>query len=185
MFIGWASSTLDAITWSERNFKMKYAAICLLVLSAPSVFAVKGVSRRIEGAVNTIGHGSEAILHTGDEATHSAYTGVDVSDGSEFAEKNTLGDVDRDSKKTFHYTVAKTARESGMVGDDSLKVITGVVTHVNRNTHMISVKTATGTIESFHFNGKASADSAPMATAQVAIYYTEKAGRKMVRFIED
>jgi hypothetical protein len=163
----------------------------LSLMAQVVVHAVEGTVKKIDAGTKTFvvdaKDGSEHTFHYGsDVAIHGANdtkTGaVDAAHG-----------VDEGSKVAVHYTDVggkETAHEVDKIGDDGLKSTDGTVTHMDRGTKTIAVKTADGSEQTFHLTDRAAKDTGKDVaqgadkSAKVTVYYTEKAGVKTAHFIK-
>lgn len=173
----------------------------LILLSALGCAAQDAVTA-VHGTITNLDSGTKTMV-------------VKTKDGSEhtikFVDKTTVHGVEAGAHETAigsadsfhglkegtdvvaHYTVKgsdKTAVEVDDVGKDGVKSIDGTVTHIDRTTKTMAVKTADGTEETFKLSGPAAADAGKdiskgaEKTTKVTVYYTEKAGKKTVHFFE-
>jgi hypothetical protein len=154
------------------------------------VHAVDGTVKKLDAGTKTVvvetKDGTEHTFHYGDDvvvhgATDTKKGAVDAAHG-----------VTEGSKVAVHYTVVggkETAHEVDKIGDDGLKTTDGTVTHIDRGTKTIAVKTADGTEQTFHMTERATKDTGKDIgegadkSAKVTVYYTEKAGTKTAHFI--
>ena len=131
-----------------------------------------GTENTVKFVDKTTVHGAEATATGGKDAFHG------LTEGSEVV---------------AHYTATgteKTAVEVDKVGKDGIKSVDGTVTHIDRGTKTIAVKTADGTEETFRLSGHAAADAGKdiakgsEKSAKVTVYYTEEVGKKTAHFFE-
>lgn len=131
-----------------------------------------GAEDTVKFVDKTTVHGAEATATGGKDAFHGLTEGTEV---------------------VAHYTATgteKTAVEVDKVGKDGIKSVDGTVTHIDRGTKTIAVKTADGTEETFRLSGHAAADAGKdiakgsEKSAKVTVYYTEEAGKKTAHFFE-
>lgn len=147
---------------------MKNSVICLLLLCAPSAFAVQDVAGAVKGSVESIDRaGKIVVVDTAAGTKHIFHYGGDlavhVGDDSKTGAKDTFRGVGEGSKVAVHYTLdggRETAHEIDSLGDGGLKVIRGTVTHVDRGTRRLSIATAEGTVETVHLTAGATDDAA-------------------------
>lgn len=156
------------------------------------VHAVDGTVKKVDAGTKTV------VVETKDGTEHTFhYTGDVAVDG---AKDTKTGAVDSahgitvGSKVAVHYTVEggkETAHEVDKIGDDGMKATDGTVTHVDKGAKTIAVKTADGTVETFHLTDRAAKDTGKGVaegtdkTAKVTVYYTEKAGVKTAHFVKE
>jgi hypothetical protein len=161
------------------------------------VFAAQDVASAVNGTVKKIDSGTKTVVVDASDGTEHTfhYTGDLVVDGSKDTAKGTddaFHGVKEGSKVAVHYTAdggKETAHEIDNIGDDGLKATKGTITHIDRGTKTVAVKTADGTEETFRMTGHAAADTGKDIgagadkTAKVTVYYTEDAGKKTAHFI--
>lgn len=177
----------------KRAITMIGLGLCAsLSLAAQDVVsAVDGTVKKIDSGTKTVvvdtADGTEHTFHyAGDTTVHGV---KDAGKGSE----DTLHGLKEGSKVAVHYTAVggkETAHEFDNIGDDGLKATKGTVTHVDKGTKTIAVKTADGTEETFRMSDHAVKDTGKGIaegtdkSAKVTVYYTETAGKKTAHFIE-
>src|SRR5580658_5682153 len=170
------------------------ASLALLLLTAFS-WAAQDVVSAVHGTITKVDAGTKTVV-------------VKTADGTEhtlkFVDKTTVHGVDAGAKDSFHglkevtEVVAhstekgteKTAVEFDKVGKDGIKSVDGTITHIDRGTKTVAVKTADGTEETFKLSGHAAEDAGKdiakgtEKTTKVTVYYTEEAGKKTAHFFE-
>jgi ABC-type Fe3+-hydroxamate transport system substrate-binding protein len=174
------------------------ALVSALALSASLCYAVEDVAHAVEGTVKKIDAGTKTmVVEAKDGTEHTFHFTKDVVvDGAKDTEKGTVDaahGVGEGSKVAVHYTVEggkETAHEIDKIGDDGLKTTDGTVSHIDRGTKTIAVKTADGTEQTFHLTDRAAKDTGKDVAegadkgAKVTVYYTEKAGVKTAHFVK-
>jgi hypothetical protein len=88
-----------------------------------------------------------------------------------------------------HYTVkgtVKTAKEVDHVGHDGLKVVEVSVSGVDHAAKTVSVKTADGAVETYHFTADAGKETGKGLdkAGKATVYYTEEGGKKVIHFFK-
>jgi hypothetical protein len=172
------------------------ALVSALALSTSLGFAADDVVHAVDGTVEKVDTGTKTVVvKTADGTEHTFHYLGDVTvDGSKDAAKGTVKGVTVGSKVAVHYTVEgtkETAHEFDNIGDDGLKATEGTVTHIDKGAKTISVKTADGTVDTFHFSERAAKDTGEgigkgtEKTAKVTVYYTDKAGVKTAHFVKE
>jgi hypothetical protein len=182
---------------TEKMKSIVRASLTLLLLSALGwaaddvVSAVHGTITKVDSSSKTIvvktKDGSENTIRLIDKTT---VHGVDATaeGGKDFAHGLKEG-----TEVVAHYTTRgteKTASEVDRVGKDGIKSVDGTITHLDRGTKTVAVKTADGTEETFKLSGHAADDAGKdiakgtEKTTKVTVYYTEEAGKKTAHFFE-
>jgi hypothetical protein len=178
--------------------KKTFAVVGAFALSTCVSLYAQDVVHAVEGTVKKVDSGSKTlVVDTKDGTEHTFhYTSDAVVHGANDTKKATvdgLGDVKEGSKVAVHYTVVggkETTHEIDKLGDDGLKASEGTVTGIDRGAKTVAVKTADGTVETFHLTDRAAKDTGKDIatgadkTAKVTVYYTEKAGVKTAHFVE-
>lgn len=157
-------------------------------LAVEAVTAVHGTVTKLDSAAKTIAiktkDGTEQTLH---------WVGKTTVHGADAGAKDTFKGIKEGSEVVAHYTTKgadKTAVEVDKVGKDGMKETDGTVTAIDRGSKTIAVKTADGTVQTFKMADHAAEDAgkdvgkATEKSAQVTVYYTEDAGKKIVHFFE-
>jgi len=92
-----------------------------------------------------------------------------------------------------HYTAKgaeDTAEEVDHLGKSGLKATEGTISHIDRGSKTIAIKTADGTEEAFRMTGHAAEDAGTdigkgaEKSEKVTVYYTEEAGHKVAHFFK-
>ena len=175
------------------------ALVSALALSTSLGFAAQDVVHAVDGTVKKIDTGTKTlVVDTKDGTEHTFhYAGDATVDGAKDTGKATmagLGDLKEGSKVAVHYTVVggkETTHEVDKIGDDGLKTTEGTVSHIDRGAKTVAVKTADGSVETFHLTDRAAKDTGKdiaagtEKSAKVTVYYTEKAGTKTAHFIKE
>jgi hypothetical protein len=159
------------------------------------VSAVHGTVTKVDSATKTIvvktKDGTEhTIKFVGKTTVHGvkATAGVTAGGTKDFAHGLKEG-----SEVVAHYTAKgteETALEVDDVGKDGIKSVDGAITHIDRASRTVTVKTADGTEETFKLSGHAAGDAGKdiakgtEKTTKVTVYYTEEAGKKTAHFFE-
>jgi hypothetical protein len=176
----------------------KFALVSAVVLSTSLSLAAQDVAHAVDGTVKKVDSGTKTIVvETKDGTEHTFhYTGDVAVDGAKETSRGTVDaahGITEGSKVAVHYTSVggkDTAHEIDKIGDDGLKTTEGTVSHVDRGTKTIAVKTADGTEETFRMTDRAAKDTGKDIgkgadkSAKVTVYYTEKAGTKTAHFIK-
>jgi len=177
------------------------ASLALLLLSAfgwaaqDVVSAVHGTVTKVDSATKTIvvktKDGTEhTIKFVGKTAVHGVDAGAKATDAGA---KDIFHGLKEGTEVVAHYTekgTEKTAVEVDNVGKDGIKSVDGTITHIDRGTKTVAVKTADGTEETFKLSGHAADDAGKdiekgtEKTTKVTVYYTEEAGKKTAHFFE-
>ncbi len=179
---------------------MKHTLIALstFVLSGSIILLAQDVVHAVEGTVKKVDTGTQTlVVDTKDGTEHTFHYAKDATiDGATDTKKATvdgLGDVKEGSKVAVHYTVVggkETTHEIDKLGDDGLKTTEGTVKSIDRGAKTVAVKTADGSVETFHLTDRAAKDTGKDIaagadkTAKVTVYYTETAGKKTAHFIQ-
>jgi uncharacterized protein with beta-barrel porin domain len=175
------------------------ALITALALSTSLSLCAQDVVHAVDGTVKKIDTGSKTIVvDTKDGTEHTFHYASDVTvDGAKDTGKATaagLGDLKEGSKVAVHYTVVagkETTHEIDNIGDNGLKVTEGTVSHVDTGAKTIAVKTADGSVETFHLTDRVAKDTGKdiakgaAKSTKVTVYYTEKAGTKTAHFVKE
>jgi len=169
---------LSALGWAQDAVSAVHGTITKLD-SATKTAVVKtkdGVEHSIKFVDKTTVHGAKATVHETAAGTEDTFHGL--KEGTEVV---------------AHYTekgTDKTAVEVDDVGKDGVKAVDGTVTHIDRATKTLAIKTADGAEETFKLSGHAAADAGKgiakgtEKTTKVTVYYTEQAGKKTAHFFE-
>jgi hypothetical protein len=173
------------------------ASLILLLLSAFS-WAADDVVSAVHGTITKVDSGTKTLVvktKDGTEATVK-FVGTTTVHGAEATAtgtKDAFHGLTEGSEVVAHYTAKgteKTAVEVDKVGKDGIKAVDGTITHIDRGTKTIAVKTADGTEETFKLSGHATVDAGKdigkgtEKTTKVTVYYTEEAGKKTAHFFE-
>jgi len=172
--------------------------VAAFVLSPVLALVAQDVVGAVDGTVKKIDAGTKTVVVTTADGTDHTfhYTGDLVVHGAKDTAKGTddaFHGVKEGSKVAIHYTgegTKATAHEIDDIGDDGLKATEGTVTHIDRGTKTVAIKTADGTVETFKMSGRAAADAGKDIgtgadkAGKVTVYYTEDAGKKTIHFIK-
>jgi VCBS repeat-containing protein len=166
-------------------------ATSLSLVAQDVVHAVEGTVKKVDAGTKTF------VVDAKDGTEHTFHYASDITiDGANDTKKGTVDaahGVEEGSKVAVHYTVAggkETAHEIDKTGDDGLKETDGTVSHIDRGTKTIAVKTADGSEQTFHMTDRAAKDTGKDVaagadkSAKVTVYYTEKAGVKTAHFVK-
>jgi hypothetical protein len=164
-------------------------ALALLPLAA---FAAEDVVTAVEGTVKKVDAGSKTVVvKTADGAEHTVHivkrTTVHGTAEAAKGTKDAFHGLEEGTEVVAHVTTKgteETAQEIDRVGKDGLKAADGTVSHIDRGAKTIAVKTADGTVQTYHLTEHAAKDIAAGAekSAKVTVFYTEEAGRKVAHF---
>jgi hypothetical protein len=174
------------------------ALVTALTLTTSLSLYAQDVVHAVDGTVKKIDAGSKTVVvDTKDGTEHTFHYASDVTvDGAKDTGKATtagLGDLKEGSKVAVHYTVVggkETTHEIDKIGDDGLKATEGTVSHIDSGAKTIAVKTADGSVQTFHLTDRVAKDTGKDIaagadkSAKVTVYYTEKAGTKTAHFIK-
>jgi len=172
-------------------------SLALLLFASLSLAAQDAVSA-VHGTITKLDSaGKTAVIKTKDGTEDTVKfvdkTTVHGAEATATGGKDAFHGLTEGSEVVAHYTAAgteKTAIEVDKVGKDGIKSVDGTVTHIDRGTKTIAVKTADGTEETFRLSGHAAADAGKdiakgsEKSAKVTVYYTEEAGKKTAHFFE-
>ena len=175
------------------------AMVSALALSTSLSLAAQDVVHAVDGTVKKVDAGTKTVVVEAKDGTeHTFHYASDVTvDGAKDTEKGTVDaahGVAEGSKVAVHYTTVggkDTAHEIDKIGDDGMKTTDGTVTHIDRGAKTVAVKTADGTVETFHLTDRAAKDTGKDIaegtdkSAKVTVYYTEKAGVKTAHFVKE
>jgi len=166
---------------------------CISTLNAadqpPS--AIHGTVTKIDTAAKTIT--IEASDGRRETLRISENTTVYMKDRSGQLGKRPWTDLKDGSEVVAHYSKRGTgavATEVDKVGDDGLKTTEGTLSAIDKGARKVTVKTADGAEETYHVTEQAAKTAgidtakATKKGAQVSLYYTEDAGRKVAHFFE-
>jgi hypothetical protein len=178
---------------------MKNIAIALLVLLfAAFAFADEDVVTAVHGTVTKIDKGAKTIaVKTADGTEHALHwskdTTVHGANATAAGAEDSWHGLKEGSEVVAHYTKRGTedsALEVDKVGDDGLHKTEGTIKEIDRGGKKLVVKTADGTEHTFALTGHAAADAGKDVAAgtekgtKVAVYSTERAGKKVAHFFE-
>jgi len=170
-------------------------AFGVLILLASPAWAAEDVVTAVHGVVSKLDEGTKTmVVKTADGVEHTfKFVGKTVVHGTEAGAKDTFHGLKEGSEVVAHYTKKggeDTAVEVDKVGKDGLKSVDGTITHIDRGTKTIAVKTADGTEETFKLSDHAATDAGKdigkgaEKSTKVTVYYTESAGKKVAHFFE-
>jgi hypothetical protein len=107
------------------------------------------------------------------------------------AAKESFHGLKEGSDVVVHYTAKgseETAEEIDHVGEGGLKTVEGTVTHLDRGTKTVAIKTEDGTETAFRLSDHAAEDAGKdisegaEKSGKVTVYYTERAGHKVAHY---
>jgi hypothetical protein len=171
---------------------------CILGMFCLSLSAAQDVASAVAGTVKAVDRGTKTVVvktadgaeQTFHVAAHAVVHGAAAVGHGTVDVFNGLKDGD---DVVVHYTargIDKTGMEFDRIGHDGLHVMEGTGQHVDRAAKTISIKTADGTVQTFHFTDRLAretgADTArgTEKASKVTVYYTEDAGKKVVHFFK-
>jgi hypothetical protein len=176
----------------------------VLVLLALSVlgWAADDVVSAVHGTITKLDSGTKTVVVKTKDGTENTVKFVDKTtvhgveagaNGTAMVAQDTFHGLKEGTEVVAHYTVKgteKTAVEVDKVGKDGIKSVDGAITHIDRASKTVAVKTADGTEETFKLSGHAAEDGGKdigkgtEKTTKVTVYYTEEAGKKTAHFFE-
>ena len=157
--------------------------------TAFAVVAVKGTVEKVDSTAKTI------VVKAADGTEHTFHfavrTAVHGGERAGAATKESFHGLKEGSEVIVHYTAKgteETAEEVDHIGEGGLKATEGTVTHLDRATKTVTVKTADGTEEAFRLTDHAAEDAGrdvsegAEKSGKVTVYYTEHAGHKVAHY---
>jgi outer membrane lipoprotein-sorting protein len=177
------------------------ASLLLLLLSAFG-WAAQDVVTAVHGTITKLDSASRTMVVKAKDGTEHTIKVVDktvVHDAKASAEatetgaKDTFHGLKEDTEVVAHYTekgTEKTAVEVDRVGQEGIKSVDGTITHFDRATKTMTIKTENGTEHTFRLSEHAADDAGKDVakgaekSAHVTVYYTEEAGKKTAHFFE-
>lgn len=175
-----------------------FGAVALVIMFSSGAFAAEDVVSAVHGTVKKVDAGTKLIIvKTADGIDHSfAFSERTVVHGGkaygEVAKASWHG-LSKGSEVVVHYAARGSkalALEIDKVGRGGLKVARGTVAEIDRGTKKLVVATGDGAKESFQMTQHATQDAgkdlakATAKGANVTVYYTEVAGKKIAHFFE-
>jgi arginine repressor len=154
----------------------------------PVEHAIAGTVESVDSAAKTV-----AIKTADGSVKVFKLTEKSVVEGAKAGASYTVLGAEKGSHVVVTYSgEAANATVSGVkvVGKGTVKVSEGTVTKVDEAAKTVTVKTASGSEEVYHFSEKVTVDSAKgiaKGTAQgakVSVYYTEEAGKKVAHLFK-
>jgi hypothetical protein len=167
-----------AVCWSAQAIERSHGIL------AGTVLKVDAAAKTV---VVKVADGTEHVVHV--VARTAIYGARETAAGVEHA----FHGLKEGSEVAVHYTAkgtVKTADEIDTIGKDGLKATEATVTHLDRGAKTLAVNTADGAEETFRLTDsaakRAGKDIAAGAekSGKVTLYYTDKAGHKVVRFFK-
>jgi hypothetical protein len=141
--------------------------------------------------------GKTAVVKLADGTRHTLHfvgrTAVHGVQGAATGAGDAFHGLKEGSQVAVHYTAVgtkETAEEVDNIGKDGLKATDATVTNIDRGAKTLAVKTADGTVETFHMTDSAAKYAGKDVTAggqksaKATVYYTEEGGRKVVHFFK-
>ena len=160
-----------------------------------SAFAADDVATAVVATVKTVDKGAKTVVvKTADGTEHTFhFIGRTVAHGAEATakgSKDAFEGMKEGDDVIVHYTVKgadKTAEEVDHIGKDGLKASLVVVKSVDRGAKTVTVKTAEGAEETYHFSARAAKDTGKglEKAGKVTVYYTEDAGKKVAHYFKE
>jgi hypothetical protein len=164
----------------------------LFLLFCSTAFAVTAVKGRIEKIDRTA---KTIVLKAADGTEHTFHfvgrTAVHGTEMAGAAAKESFHGLKEGSDVVVHYTAKgseETAEEIDHVGEGGLKTVEGTVTHLDRGTKTVAIKTEDGTETAFRLSDHAAEDAGKdisegaEKSGKVTVYYTERAGHKVAHY---
>ena len=170
---------LSAFGWAAQDVVTAVHGTITKLDSASRTMVVKAK----DGTEHTIKVADKTVVHGARESAKATETGA----------KDTFHGLKEDTEVVAHYTekgTEKTAVEVDKVGQEGIKSVDGTITHFDRATKTMAVKTADGTEHTFRLSEHAADDAGKDVakgtekSAHVTVYYTEEAGKKTAHFFE-
>ena len=167
----------------------------LFALVAASAFAADDVASAVAGTVKSVDKGTKIVVVKTAEGTEHTFhiagkTAVHGGDDVAKASKDAVKGLKEGDEVVVHYTVKgadKTAQEVDHVGKGGLKMTTVAVKSVDHAAKTVTVKTAEGAEETYHFADQAAHESGKELekAGKVTVYYTEEAGKKIAHYFKN
>ena len=172
---------------------MKNMFVMVLAVSLASVaYAAEDVVTAIHGSVEKIDSTARTVsLKTDDGMYHSVHfvdgTAVHGADAGREASKDSWHGLKEGSEVAVRYTTRgteETAIEIDKVGDGGLNSTEGAVKGIDRGGRTLVIGTKDGSDETFRLTEHASKDAGKGVAkgANVTVFYTETAGKKVAHF---
>ena len=172
--------------------------VSLAVLLSVSPVGAQGVLNAVHGTVDKIDSGTKTIVvKTADGTEHTIkvadQTTVHGVHGAMDAGKDSWHGLTEGTEVVAHYTTRgteDTAVEIDDVGKDGLKASKGTITEIDRGGKKIVVAGDDGVKSTYDITDHAAKDGLKDVAvgtekgAKVTVYYTERAGKKVVHFFE-
>ncbi len=169
---------LLVLCWSALAVQQRHGILVGTVLKLDST---------AKTVVVKLADGTEHTLHfVGRTTVHGAQ---DSAAGA----KDAFHGLKAGSEVAVHYTAKgteETANEVDRIGGDGLKATEGTVTRIDRGAKTLTVKTASGSEETYRLTDSAAKDAGKdiakgaEKSARVTVYYTEEAGHKVAHFFK-
>jgi hypothetical protein len=159
----------------------------------PPISGVTGTVA-LEGTVKREYEGAHAIVVGAVDGSEHVFRAAKdlLVHGSDKKGEDALRDLRAGMTVVVHYTDEgsdELAHEVDRVGGaDGLQVDEGIVTHVDHGRRQIGIRLGNGTIETLQLTDRAAAESGRDQTvtngARVAVYYTDKSGKRVVHYFK-
>jgi hypothetical protein len=170
----------------------------LLLLLGALGWAADDVVSAVHGTITKLDAGTKTMVVKTKDGTEHTFkfadrTTVHGVDATEMGAKDSFHGLKEGTDVVAHYTTKgteDTAVEVDKVGKDGVKAVDGTVTHIDRGTKTLAIKTADGTEDTFKLSDHAAKDAGKdiaagtEKTAKVTVYYTEDGGKKVAHFFE-
>lgn len=149
----------------------------------------------LEGTVDQTYKGVNTVMvKTADGVRHLFHlTGKTVVHGGDESGAEALRGLKAGSTVVVHYTAdagEQTAHEIDRVGDEGLKTMEGMVTHVDRGARTISIRLPDGSMQTLRLTDRAAADvgkdveRGAADSTRVVVYYADEAGHRVAHYFK-
>jgi hypothetical protein len=186
------------LVFSKGKTMKKVLSGLLFVVVSMAAYAAGDVVSAVEGSVTRIdAAGKTVTVKTADGTEHTfriaGRTTVHTAEATSEAAKGSMHGLKEGSDVVVHYTKhgsEETAEEIDRVGEDGLKETKGTLSKVDRAGKKIVVKGDDGVEHTYDLSENAARDAGKDVaegsekSARVSVYYTEKAGKKVVHFFK-
>jgi hypothetical protein len=165
-----------------------------LALLACAAFAADDVASAVVGTVKTVDKaGKVVVVKVADGTEHTFhFIGRTTAHGAEATAagaKDAFLGMKEGDEVVVHYTekgAVKTAQEVDHIGRDGMKASVVAVKSVDKAAKTVTVKTAEGGEETYHYTvvaGRETGQGLDKA-GKVTVYYTEEGGKKIAHFFK-
>jgi len=138
----------------------------------------------LPGNVDQIYDGAgKVVIATADGARHV----IHVTERTKVFGAETLASLTRGTPVVVHYTMkgdVASSDEIDSLGDGGLKTSEGTVAAVDRVRQTITVKYASGNVETLHLTSHAVSEGGTFKGNRVIVYYTDESGRKVAHYFK-